>query len=483
MKTILKFAAGPAAFLFVYVLPLGGLSPDAKVVLAVFGWMILWWITNPIPWAITALLPLALFPILRLMSINATAAIYGQTIFFWIWGTVLMGYALDRHGLARRFALWFMALPGVGGHSLRLAFVYMFVTGLISMVVSDAATVAMMMPVGMSLIFFSRSVAKDSASNQTNFAAFIALGTLYGAVSGGTATLAGLPHNKLSADILAELTGRTLGWFEWMKVGVPVFLASIIVLYIILRIFLPPEFSELPGGEEFLRKEKAKLGGLTRGERTTLFVFGMMVLLFTLPTILEFTLGLTHPVTVWSRMGLSLNVVPPIVILLLFCTPVDLSKGEFVLGWRETISNTPWNAMMLCTAAAGVVAVLVGFGLDDSLGAVVSDLGLGRYSLPYVSALITAFVTNFMSGVAATALFGSILIPAAEQIGWNPASMAVMLPNVAMGVAMPWAGATAATAFASGAIELKTMIRLGLIATLIFTIVITTIHILMAPIL
>ena len=86
-----------------------------------------------------------------------------------------------------------------------------------------------------------------------------------------------------------------------------------------------------------------------------------------------------------------------------------------------------------------------------------------------------------MSGVAATALFGSILIPAAEQIGWNPASMAVMLPNVAMGVAMPWAGATAATAFASGAIELKTMIRLGLIATLIFTIVITTIHILMAP--
>ena len=481
MRILWKFVSGPVAFLFFYLLPYGGLTPEAKLGLAVFGWMILWWITNPIPWAVTSLLPLALFPILRLMPINAAAEMYGQTIFFWIWGTVLMGYALDRHGLARRFALWFMSLPGVGGHSGRLTFVYMFVTGLISMVVSDAATVAMMMPVGMSLILFSRTVAKASASDQTNFAAFIALGTLYGAVSGGTATLAGLPHNKLSADILHQLTGRTLGWFEWMKVGVPVFLASVVAFYVILRIFLPPEFTDLPGGEDFLRKEKSKLGRLTRAERATLFVFGMMVLLFTLPTILEFTLGPAHPITQWSHTGLSLNVIPPLVILLLFCTPVDAAKGQFVLEWRDTIANTPWNAMMLCTAAAGVVAVLVDFGLGNSLGAVVRDLGLGRYSLPYVSAAITAFITNFMSGVAATALFGSILIPAAEHVGWNPASMAIMLANVAMGIAMPWAGATSATAFASGAIELKTMIRIGLIATVVFSVLIATIHILMAP--
>lgn len=483
MKLVLKFAAGPAVFLCLYLLPYGGVTPQAKVGLAVFGWMILWWITNPIPWAVTSLLPLALFPILRLMSINAAAEVYGQTIFFWIWGTVLMGYALDRHGLARRFALWFMSLPGVGGHSARLAFVYMLVTGLISMVVSDAATVAMMMPVGMSLIFFSRSVAKASASEQTNFASFIALGTLYGAVAGGTATLAGLPHNKLSVDILAQLTGRTLGWFDWMKVGVPVFLATIVTFYVVLRIFLPPEFAKLPGGEEFLRKEQAKLGPLSRGERATLFVFGTMVLLFTLPTLFDLALGPNHAVTQWSHMGLSLNVVPPLVILLLFCMPVDARKGEFVLEWRETIANTPWNAMLLCTAAAGVVAVLVGFGLADSLAAVVRNLGLGHYSLPYVAAGFTAFVTNFMSGVAATALFASILIPAAEEIGWNPASMAVMLPNVAMGIAMPWAGATAATAFASGAIEIKTMIRIGLISTAVFSVLIATIHILMAPLL
>ncbi len=101
MKLFLQFAAGPAAFLFVYILPFEGLSPEARLVGGVFAWMILWWMTSPIPWTITSLLPLVLFPFLNVMDINRTVGLYGQTIFFWIWGTVLMGYALDRHGIAR----------------------------------------------------------------------------------------------------------------------------------------------------------------------------------------------------------------------------------------------------------------------------------------------------------------------------------------------------------------------------------------------
>jgi di/tricarboxylate transporter len=93
------------------------------------------------------------------------------------------------------------------------------------------------------------------------------------------------------------------------------------------------------------------------------------------------------------------------------------------------------------------------------------------------------FGTNFMSGVAATALFAGILIPAAAQIGWNAASMAVLLPNVAIGIIAPWAGATSATAFAFGTITLTDMLKTGAIATAVFVLVATTIHILLAPLL
>jgi di/tricarboxylate transporter len=125
--------------------------------------------------------------------------------------------------------------------------------------------------------------------------------------------------------------------------------------------------------------------------------------------------------------------------------------------------------------------VLVEFGLSESLGAVVGNLGLSASTLPYVSAAALGFGTNFMSGVAATALFAGILIPAATQIGWNAASMAVLLPNVAIGIIAPWAGATSATAFAFGTITLPQMVKTGAIATAIFVMVVTTLHILMAP--
>jgi sodium-dependent dicarboxylate transporter 2/3/5 len=281
-------------------------------------------------------------------------------------------------------------------------------------------------------------------------------------------------------DILQRLTGRTLGWFEWMQVGVPIFLASLVVFFVLLRILFPPEFKEIQGGAEFVRQEKLKMGSLQPGERSVLFIFAMMVFMFLTPSILELALGAAHPVSRWTARALSLNVVPPALMLLLFCTPVNFAEKKFVLDWREAISNSPWDAMMLCTSATGLVGVLVEFGLSESLGNVVGNLGLSTTSLPYVSAAALGFGTNFMSGVAATALFAGILIPAAAQIGWNAASMAVLLPNVAIGIIAPWAGATSATAFAFGTIALTDMLKTGAIATGVFVALAATIHILFA---
>ena len=85
MKLLLRFASGPITFLLLYLLPMGELSPQARTALAVFGWMIAWWMTQPMPWAISSLLPLILFPMLRLMNIGDIVGLYGQEIFFWIW--------------------------------------------------------------------------------------------------------------------------------------------------------------------------------------------------------------------------------------------------------------------------------------------------------------------------------------------------------------------------------------------------------------
>ena len=483
MQLFAKFASGPVAFLLLYWIPLEGLKPEAQLVLAVFGWMVLWWMTRPVPWAIACLLPLILFPFIGIMTIGRTVGLYGQNIFFFIWGTNLMGYAMHRHGLAKRFALWFLSFRRMGATTGRLGFGFMLVGGLVSMFVADNGSVAIMIPISMSLVFYVRTLAQNAGLQATNFGAFMALGTLYGAVAGGKSTIAGIPHNALGVALLEEATGRTLGWFQWMMVGVPVFLATLVLYFCILRLFLPPEFSHIPGGTDLLRQEREKLGPLSPGERGTLFVFLTMVLLFTLPTFIGLALGSDHGVTEWVNESVTIWSVPVAVLLLLFSTPVDWSKGEFVLSWRDAARESPWDIMLLVTAAVAVAGTLVEFGVVEFVGGLLGGLDMSPATLPFVAAYMVAIVTNFFSGVAATSFFGSLLIPVAQQIGFNPASMAMLIPNVAVGIMLPWAGAAAGTAFASGQIEMKNMIRVGAVATLIFPFLVAIIHILFAPIL
>ena len=480
MNLALKFASGPFAFLVLDLLPYEGIPAEGRYALSVFGWMVMWWMTQPVPWAISSLLPLVLFPMFNVKNLDGTAALYGQTIFFFIWGTTLVGHAMDRHGLAKRFALWFMSLGVIAGSSYRTVFGLMLATALVSTSISDAAAIAMMMPVAASLIAFVRSV-DSSARGKTNFDSFCSLGVLYGAIAGGTATIAGIPHNALSVSLLANTTGRELGWFEWMRAGVPVAVCSLLLLYFVLKYFFALEFKTIPGGYDYLMSERRALGRMTRGERAVLFIFSVMVTLFVLPSLLGLVLGPQHPVAAWSRRGINLNVVPTVSLILMLITPVDWRKSEFVLGWKDALSKTPWDIMLLVTSATGVVGVLVEYKFVELASGMITSLGLGTLSLPFVAAVIVGLGTNFMSGLASTALFGGILIPAAQQIGLNPASMAILVPNLAVGFALPWAGTSTGLAFAIGQLEIRQMMKVGLVATLAYSVLVAMIHILLSP--
>ena len=477
---LLRLLAGPAAFAVVLSSLPPALSYEGRIAMATFACAIVWWITQALPWGVAAMLPFLVFPAAGVMDIRATMYLYGQPIFFWIMGTVLMGYAIEKHGLAHRFALAFLALPGIGGKTYRLTFVYMLIVGIVSMFVSDAATVAMMIPIGMSLVRQVRTLSGTSPNTKTNFGTFMTLGTFYAAIAGGTATIMGVPHNAIAVSILERLTGRQLGFFEWMGVGVPIFLSLIVTFYATLWLLARPEISDLPGGEAFLRAERAKLGVLGSNERRVMFVFAMMVLLFTLPALSGLALGAPHAVTQWVGRALPVWVVPPAVMFLLFSIRSASEPGAPLLSWKDAEQHTPWNAMLLVAGAVAMTDAVTQFGIVEFMGGVVGNLGIGTTALPYLTAALVAATTNLISGTAATALYCSIFIPAAVEIGYNPASIAVLIANVALGLIVPWSGAVAATAFACGEVSMERMIKTGVVATVAFTGVVTTIHVMMA---
>jgi sodium-dependent dicarboxylate transporter 2/3/5 len=354
------------------------------------------------------------------------------------------------------------------------------------MFVSDAATVAMMIPIGMSVVRHVRRVTAGSPDAELgglkNLATFITLGTLYAAVAGGTATMMGVPHNGIAVSMLERFTGRQLGFFEWMVVGVPVFLALLVTFFLTLWVLSRPELRDLPGGEAFLLAERAKLGPLRPNERRVLFVFAVMVLLFVLPTIVSLALGGAHPATAAVNRGLSIWVVPPAVMFLLFGIR-STERGAALLTWKDAEQQSPWNIMILVAAGVAMTDALTQFGFVEMMGAAIGGLGIGASVLPYLVAGLVSVTTNLISGTAAATLYCGIFIPAATQVGFNPASMAILIANVAIGVAFPWAGATSASAFAGGEVDMRRMVRVGAVATAAFSVVVATIHLMIAGVL
>jgi len=450
---------------------------EGRVVLATFICAIVWWITEPIPWAMAAMLPFLVFPAAGVMDIVATMRLYGQPIFFWIMGTVLMGYAIEKHGLANRFALAFLAMRGVGGRTNRLMFVYMLIVGLISWFISDAATIAMTLPIGMSIVRHTGTITGRITAG-SRFAAFVTLGTFYASVAGGAATIMGVPHNAVALDLLNRFTGRQLGFFEWMSAGVPVFIALLLAFYGVLWVLLRPEIQDIPSGEAFLRGEQAKLGPVRPNERRVLAVFAVMVTLFTLPSIATLGLGASHAWTVAIARALPVWVVPFAAMFLLFTIRSADDASDGLLNWKDAEHHAPWGSMFLVGGALAMTDALTQFGFVELMGSTIGGLGLGATTLPYIAASVVGLSTNFMS---ATPLYCSVFIPAAAQVGFNPASMAILIGNMAVGLIFPWAGATSATAFAAGDVRMSQMIRIGLVVTVFFILITATIHLLLSP--
>lgn len=467
--------SGPLTFLLVYLIPIAGLPYPAHVVLATFGWAVVWWILQPVPLGITSLLPLVIFPLFGLMNVSAVANQYGQSILFWLMGTSLMGWALEKHGVAKRFALGLLSIRGVARTTSKVAFVYMLATALLSFFISDLAAIAIAIPLGLSIASYVNSLIQKSESGTNNFAKLMVMAAFLGSVAGGMATIAGSAVNAISVSLLNAVTGTTIGWFEWMARGVPISLGLLVGFFLLLRWFFPPEERQIPGGEEFMRGELRKLGKWSRGESNVVGAFILMVVLFLIGPVSALVLGTRHFVALWLNQTLEIWIVPPIILFLLFLLPVDIQKREFTLHWKEAVEQVPWSIILLTLSATVMMQSLGKFGFLEFMETVLAGFRITVWTLPLI-ALMFGFSSNFISAIAFTTLAGGIFLPAAVHAGFDTVTMAMMIPNLAIGVAWPWAGPTSATAFASGKVGIKDMIKVGLPATVVMVIVMSLVH-------
>jgi sodium-dependent dicarboxylate transporter 2/3/5 len=449
----IALAVGPAWFAFALLLPApGALSPAAWHTAGLAGWMAVWWLTAAVPLEATALLPIALLPVLGLVPLTDVTASYADPIIFLFLGGFFMAATLERWGLHKRFALATVRAVGTGGPRVVLAF--MIASAVASMWISNTATTIMMLPIAVAVV----RAAEDEGGGLSTA---LLLGIAYAASIGGVSTLIGTPPNAIFAGAARELLGTDVGFAEWMAMALPIAIPMLVGCWALLVLTFGVR-GEIPRLAEYVARERSALGPMVGGERFVLVVFAGTAAAWILrePKVLG---GLRVPGLADLVPGISDAGIAIAAAVVLFVVPLPRQRVRFALDW-ESARRVPWGILLLFGGGLALARAFEVSGLTEWLGGQL--IGLRGVPLPIVVAVTAAlfvFLTELTSNTATAALGMPLMVGVAAGLGVPPlplmmtaalaASMAFMLP-----VATP----PNAIVFGSGRITSAQMARAGL---------------------
>jgi sodium-dependent dicarboxylate transporter 2/3/5 len=459
----ISLAIGPvAAAIMLLVGPMGGMSPSAWRTAAVGIWMGLWWLTEAVPIAATALLPLVLLPLLGIASMNAAAAPYANPVIYLFFGGFILAAAFERSGLHRRLAL--ALLSAVGTRPDRIIAGFMIIGAFISMWVSNTATVLMLLPLANSML--AKAGHDESAGTRapaTDFEKALLLGIAYAATIGGFGTLVGTPPNALLAGFLAQTQGIRVGFLDYMLIGVPIVLIGLPLTWLILtRVVYRVRDGEAVVSADGVRTQRQALGPTTRAETFVAVVAtGTAAVWIAQPWLGRLVPGLTEA-------GTSVACA----VVLLAC-PID-RKWTRAIEWRDA-EKIPWGVLVLFGGGLSLAGAIQDGGLATWIGDSVGALRtLHPLLLLLLVTTIITFLGEFTSNTATAAAFLPIAASLAVGAGMNPLLLAVAVGLAASnGFMMPVGTPPNAIVFGSGRLTIPQMARAGFLVDLLFIAIVT----------
>lgn len=469
---------GAAAFVLLLLLPPpSGLSVEGWRTAAVAVLMAVWWMTEAIPIPATALLPLALFPSLDVLSAPAASAPYANELIYLFMGGFLLAVTMERWGLHKRIALRIMSWVGTSPNRLVLGF--MLATAFLSMWISNTATAAMMLPIALAVGEMFRP--QDSDDGVYDFGVALMLGVAYAASIGGIATLIGTPPNAVLAGAASEILGQEIGFVQWMGVGVPVAAVMLPATWLLLtRVLHPP--GDLSGNAAaIIEGERARLGPPSTGERLTGAVFALTAAAWVLRSPKTFGSFTIPGIETWMP-DVRDSTIAVAAAVALFLLPADWRRGEFCLDWK-TARRIPWGVLVLFGGGLSLAVAMESSGLAAWIGGAVASLSaVPPWVIVAAVAALIVFLTELTSNVATTSMAMPVMAGAAVGLGLDPM---LLMTTAALGASMafmlPVATPPNAIVFSSGYLSIPQMARAGLLLNFTAIALITALATLLIP--
>ncbi len=463
---------GILVFFVVLLLPTpSGMTYEAKSVAAVVLMMSIWWVTEAIPIYATALVPLALYPLLMILPAKETVDNYSHNHIFMMMGGFFLGKAIESQNLHKRIALVIINIFGISRKKILLSM--MIATAFLSMWIANVTAVVMMFPIALSVI----TKEEDENAGSSSFGTALMLGIAYSASIGGLATLIGTPTNLIFVGIMEKLfpDAPPISFMGWFKIGLPVF----IVFFPIFYFFLVRYFrvtGNLSNNDTIIRDELNGLGKIQSGEKRVIYISLITILGWVFREDFVFD---NFVIKGWSSLlGLDGfahdSTIAIMAALLLFMLPAN--KESRLLDWKSAM-QIPWGVLLIVGGGYAIAAGFASTGLADWLGQRLTFI----VDLPFILVLvfIIAFISLFTEFNSNTAT-ANIMLPILASIGIaaNTNPLILMIPaTIAASLAfmMPAGTGPNSVVFGSNKVTVKDMMKCGIWLNLISLVLLTLI--------
>jgi sodium-dependent dicarboxylate transporter 2/3/5 len=471
---------GPAVLIALLLAPLPIAAPAHRLA-AILGMVIVFWVTEALPLAITAVLGPILAVILGVAPVRDALASFADPVVFVFIGGFILAEAMFVHGVDRRIAYTALSWRFVGSSPGRLLIVYGGVAAALSMWMSNTATTAMMFPIGVSIM---SHLTRSGVSGARHFALIMMLMTSFAASIGGIGTPVGTPPNLIGIGMLERIIDVDITFFQWMLLGVP----AVVVMFAVLATYFylsGVRGVQIPAGStDLVRDELHKLGPVSRGQRNVLMAFAITVTLWVIPGLLAIAGFEGTPLARAYDAAFPESVAAMLGALLLFVLPLDWRTRSFTLTWDQA-SRIDWGIILLYGGGLAMGTLAFTTGLAEAMGKGITSW-LPSQSTVSLTILFTAsaiVLSEATSNTAAANMIIPIAIAVAQAADVRPIEPALGATlGASMGFMMPVSTPPNAIVYSSGYIPITAMMRYGVVLDVIGFFVIVGLVLTLGPI-
>jgi sodium-dependent dicarboxylate transporter 2/3/5 len=459
VKRQVGLLAGPLLFVLVLATPMPGLADAAHLLLAVFVWAVTYWVSEALPVATTALLSSTLAILLGIAPAATVLAPYADPVVFLFIGSFILAEAMKSSGLDRRLAFALLYQQWATRSASRLMLAMGVVTCGLSLWMSNTATTAIMLPVGVGVL---RALGETGGAGHRFTIGLLLMLTWSSSVAVGIPV--GSPPNLIAIGMIRDLTDRRITFFDWVAVTMPLTMMMLLLCWLILgRLYR----SELRSGDQlhaYLAEERRRLGPWTRAQTNVLIVFLGAALLWMLPGAAAMLASPTAPLPRFLEARLPEAAVALGAAVLLFLLPTDWRRGEFTISWREA-TRIDWGTILLFGGGLALGKLMFDTGLAGAIG----DAGVrltgvdSLWGLTAIAIVIGVVLSETSSNTASASMVVPIVIAAALSAGVSPIPPALGAAlGASFGFMLPVSTPPNAIIYGSGLVPLREMIRSGI---------------------